>query len=106
MDLACGGISVLLNLNNTKTIYNLADDILNNRFNDTKDYVVSYSDYIDILPSCKDPRQGNKIDLKLIEQIISLYKNNYDLLRRYYHLLTFWILLIPYILLAKLPSQE
>lgn len=80
MDLSCGGIGVALNLNNSKTIYNMADDILNNRFKDTNDYVTHYSEYIDILPSCRDPRQGNRIDLKLIEQIISLYKGNYDVI--------------------------
>ena len=30
------------------------------------------------MPSCKDPRQGSKIDIKLIEQIITVYRNNYD----------------------------
>lgn len=80
MDLACGGISVLLNLEKSKTIYNLYDDILNNRFKDLNDYVYHYSDNIDIIPSCKDPRQGNKIDGKGIEQIISAYKNNYDVI--------------------------
>ena len=78
MDLSCGGINVILNVTSDKTIYNLADDILNNRFKESSNYVYHYSDYVDILPSCKDPRQGNKIDLKLIEQIISVYKNNYD----------------------------
>ncbi len=78
VDLSSGGVSVLLNIDNTKTIYNLADDILNNRFKETGDYVYHYSEYIDIISSCKDPRQGNKIDLKLIEQIISVYRNNYD----------------------------
>ena len=80
MDLSCGGISVLLNLNNTKTIYNLADDILNNRFKNSTDYVTHYTEYVDVLPSCKDPRQGNRIDFKIIEQIISIYKNNYDII--------------------------
>ncbi len=78
MDLSSGGINVLLNLVNPKTIYNLADDILNNRFKEANDYVYHYSEYIDILPSCKDPRQASKIDIKLIEQIIAVYKNNYD----------------------------
>ena len=78
MDLSSGGINVLLNLSNAKTIYNLADDILNNRFKEASDYVYHYSEYIDILPSCKDPRQASKIDVKLIEQIITVYKNNYD----------------------------
>ena len=78
MDLSSGGINVLLNLAKAKTIYNLADDILNNRFKEAGDYVYHYTEFIDILSSCKDPRQGSKIDLKLIEQIITVYKNNYD----------------------------
>ena len=78
MDLSSGGVNVLLNLTNTKTIYNLADDILNNRFKEASDYVYHYSEYVDILPSCKDPRQASKIDIKLIEQIVTVYKNNYD----------------------------
>ena len=78
MDLSCGGVNVMLNVDSDKTIYNLADDILNNRFKEAGNYVYHYSEYVDILPSCKDPRQGSKIDLKLIEQIISVYKNNYD----------------------------
>ena len=80
LDLSSGGVNVLLNLTNAKTIYNLADDILNNRFKETGDYVYHYSEYIDILSSCKDPRQGSKIDIKLIEQIITVYKNNYDVI--------------------------
>ena len=80
MDLSCGGISVILNLNYNKTIYNLADDILNNRYKDGSDYVTHYTEYIDVLPCCQDPRQGNRIDIKLIEQIISIYKNDYDVL--------------------------
>ena len=79
MDLSCGGINVMLDLKDTKTIYNLADDILNNRFKEAGDYVYHYSEFIDILPSCKDPRQGNRIDLKLLEQIVMVYKNSYDM---------------------------
>ena len=78
MDLSCGGISVLLNLEKSKTIYNLFDDILNNRFKNIDDYIYHYSEYIDIIPSCKDPRQGNKIDSKIIEQIVNTYKGNYE----------------------------
>ena len=78
MDLSSGGVGVLLNIDSNKTIYNLADDILNNRFKEISDYVCHYTEYVDVIPSCKDPRQGSKIDLKLIEQIISVYKNNYD----------------------------
>lgn len=80
MDLSSGGISTLLNLGEGKTIYNLADDILNNRFKNTEEYVYHYNELIDIIPSCKDPRQGSKMDSKIVEQIISIYKNNYDVL--------------------------
>lgn len=80
MDLSCGGISVLLNLDKTKTIYNLNDDIINNRFSEAENYVYHYSEYVDIIPSCRDPRQGNKIDSKVLEQIISVYKYYYDVL--------------------------
>ena len=78
LDLSGGGISVLLNLPKVKTIYNLFDDILNNRFKDIEDYAYHYNEMIDVIPACKDPRQANKIDSKVIEQIISLYKNNYQ----------------------------
>ena len=78
MDLSSGGVNVLLNITNSKTIYNLADDILNNRFKDANDYVYHYSEYVDVLSSCKDPRQSSKIDIKLLEQIVMIYKNNYD----------------------------
>ncbi len=79
MDLSMGGINVLLNVPRGKTIYNLADDILNNRFKDEDSYVYHYNENIDLLVSCKDPREGNKIDNKIIEQIISIYQNHYDI---------------------------
>lgn len=80
MDLSCGGSGVLLNLSKAKTIYNLFDDILNNRFKNSESYVYHYDEYVDVIPSCKDPRQGNKIDSKVLEQIVSIYKNNYDVI--------------------------
>jgi len=80
MDLSMGGVNVLLNIPSGKTIYNLYDDILNNRFKDEGAYVHHYNEYIDVLSSCKDPREGNKIDNKIIEQIISIYKNHYDVI--------------------------
>ncbi len=78
MDLSCGGISVLLNVSKGKTIYNLFDDIINNRYKDESNYVYTYDKYISILPSCKDPREAAKIDSKVLEQIINIYRNHYD----------------------------
>ena len=80
MDLSSGGISVLLNLDKGKTIYNLSDDILNNRFKEHEIYVKHYNEYIDVLPTCKDPREGNKIDSKILEQIITIYQSHYDVI--------------------------
>lgn len=80
MDLSSGGISVMLNLPKGKTIYNLSDDFLNNRFKEHDIYVYHYNEYIDVLPSCKDPREGNKIDSKILEQIITVYQNYYDVI--------------------------
>ena len=80
MDLSSGGISVLLNLDKGKTIYNLSDDILNNRFKEHELYVKHYNDFIDVIPACKDPREGNKIDSKILEQIITIYQSHYDVI--------------------------
>ncbi len=80
LDLYSSSIAVSLNLKNDKTIYNLVNDITNNLFQDINDYVVSYNKYIDVLVSVKDPRQGARINLKYIEQIINMYKHYYDVI--------------------------
>lgn len=78
LDLSSGGVSVSLNKPYEKTIYNFVDDYNNNRYQDFRSYVTKYDDYIDILPSPKDPRQANKIDAKYIEILIEKAKSNYD----------------------------
>ncbi len=78
-DLASGGIQVALNLEATKSVYNLVDDYNNNRYKDFKDYVVKYDDAIDILASPKDPRQASKINPKYIELILDKAVYNYDI---------------------------
>ena len=78
MDLSSGGISVLLDIPKGKTIYNLFDDIINNRYKDEDDYVYKYDEYVSVLASCKDPREASKIDSNVLEQIINIYKNHYD----------------------------
>jgi len=78
-DLAGGGISAALNLQATRSIYNLVDDYNNNRYKDFKNYVVSYDNAIDVLASPKDPRQASKIDPKYVELIIDKAVYNYDI---------------------------
>ena len=77
-DLASGGISVALNMDINKSIYNLVDDYINNRYKEFKNYVASYDNYIDVLASPKDPRQAGKIDSKYVELILDKAVNNYD----------------------------
>jgi len=79
MDLTAGGISVALNRPFTSTIYNFVDDYNNNRYKEFKNYVTKYDDWIDILPSPKDPRQAGKIDSKYIEIALDKATYNYDI---------------------------
>lgn len=80
LDLTNGGISVALNREVNKSIYNLIDDINNNRYKEFKDYVTKYDEYIDFLASPKDPRQGNKIDSKYIEVLLDRAAYLYDVI--------------------------
>ena len=78
LDLSGGGISLAMNKPSEKNIYTLVDDYNNNRFRDFKNYVVKYSNNIDILASPKDPRQASKIDSKYIEIAIDKAEYLYD----------------------------
>ena len=77
-DLYTNSISASLNLEPQKNIFNLVDDISNNRFKDFHDYTTTYNDNISVLASPKDPRQASLINLKYIEQIINYAKYNFD----------------------------
>jgi pilus assembly protein CpaE len=79
LDLSGGGINVALNRAFEKTIYNFVDDYNNNRYKNFNDYITKYDEYIDLLPSPKDPRQANKIDSKYIEILIDKALFNYDI---------------------------
>lgn len=79
LDLSSGGITMALNRPFEKTIFNFVDDYNNNRYKDFQDYITKYDDYIDILPSPKDPRQINKIDSKYIDILIDKAESHYDM---------------------------
>ena len=78
LDLASGNIALCANKPFQKTIYNFVDDYNNNRFHNFNDYVTHYDNFIDILPSPKDPRQASKIDSKYIEIAIDKAEYLYD----------------------------
>lgn len=79
LDLSSGDIANALNLPFEKSIYNFMDDYNNNRYQELKDYVVSYDSWIDVLPSPKDPRQSGKIASKYIEIALNKAVYNYDI---------------------------
>lgn len=80
LDLYNGDIAFALDVDVKSNIYNLCDDIANNRYkSDSKDeYIAHYNDYIDILSSPKDPRHASKIDRKSLEIVIKSMANKYD----------------------------
>ena len=69
-DLSGGGVSAALNIPNGKSSYHFAYDYNNNQYQEFKNYVTKYDDYIDVLASPKDPRQALKIDPKYVEIIL------------------------------------
>lgn len=79
LDLSSGGISVALNRQFEKNIFNFVDDYNNNRYQDFKSYTTKYDDFIDILPCPKDPRQANKIESKYIDILIDKASYHYDI---------------------------
>lgn len=78
-DLSGGGISAALNIPNGKSSYHFVDDYNNNRYQDFKNYVTKYDEFIDVLASPKDPRQALKIDPKYVEIILDKAVFHYDI---------------------------
>lgn len=72
LDLYSGDIASLLNINYDNDIYNLYEDMSNNKFNNLEDYITTYNEQIKVLPAPKDPRRAKKIDSKILNLI--LYK--------------------------------
>lgn len=79
-DLVGGAVALDLNLNPIKNIFNISDDIFNNRYQNYTDYLTSYQDNIDIVASCKDPKQALKIDMNYIMMFLKQVKNEYDII--------------------------
>lgn len=82
LDIYTGDISFVFNLKPKGTIFNLCDDINNNRYKYNKEslYITKYNDYIDILASPRDPRQASKINPNYIEIILNSMRNKYDVI--------------------------
>jgi len=76
-DFSSGGIALSLKLDPKKTIFNLIDDLTNKRLKNVDDYILKYNDNIDVISTCIDPRQSNKINSKHIDMVLSMF-NKYD----------------------------
>lgn len=79
-DLVGGTVALDLNLNPIKNIFHISDDIFNNRYQNYTDYLTVYQDNIDIVASCKDPKQALKIDMNYIMMFLKQVKNEYDII--------------------------
>ena len=80
LDLYSSAISLSLNLDCKKTIFNIIDDMLNNRFSNIDDYIYTYMENLDIISGPKDPRQALKIDPKYIDLLLYNAETKYDVI--------------------------
>ena len=80
LDLFGGGIALSLNLDYKKTIFNIVDDMMNNRFTHISDYISKYDENIDVICAPKDPRQALKIEAKYIDLLLYNVENKYDVI--------------------------
>jgi len=82
LDLYNGDIAFSLDINVKSSIYNICDDVTNNRYKSDllKQYISKYDEFIDILAAPKDPRQATKIDRKSLDIILRSLSNKYDVI--------------------------
>ena len=78
-DFLGGAISVNLNLSYKKDIFNISDDMFGNTYESYKEYLTPYQPNIDIIASCKDPRNAIKIDIDNVLNFINEAKVDYDI---------------------------
>ena len=80
LDLYNGDIVFSLNLDAKSTIYNLCDDVANNRYKSDllNEYIIKYDENIDIISSPKDPRQASKVDKRNLDIVLRTFSNKYD----------------------------
>lgn len=80
LDLYSGSIAASLNISNDQDVYRLIDDMTNNRFEQIENYIVPYNDLIHVLPSPKDPRYANKVNIKYLNAVINRASVKYDVI--------------------------
>lgn len=78
-DATGGAIGAYLNKPFEKTLFNIVEDLLNNRYTEFNKYITKYNDNIDFIPSPKDPRQGARITSGYIDAILEKAVFEYDI---------------------------
>ena len=80
LDLYSGDVASILNLNYNNDIYNLFEDINNNKFENLDNYVTSYNEQIKVLAAPKDPRFARKISTKVLNVILYKASMKFDII--------------------------
>ena len=80
LDLYSGDIASMLNINYNNDIYNLYEDMNNNKFTNLDDYITSYNDQIKVLAAPKDPRFARKISSKTLNLILYKASMKFDVI--------------------------
>ena len=80
LDLYSGDVASILNINYEKDIYNLFEDINNNRFDNLDNYLTDYNSNIKVLPAPKDPRSARRISSKIINLILYKASMKFDVI--------------------------
>lgn len=78
LDLYSGGIAAYTNKKFKKSLYDMSEDLLNNRYRCLADYIVPFDEKISILAAPRDPRDANKINPNTIVDIIKKAELEYD----------------------------
>ncbi|MGM9850089.1 MAG: CpaE family protein [Bacilli bacterium] len=79
-DLYSGGIALSLDVDVKTDLYKLAYDMSVNEYKNINDYILNYNEYIDIIPSPKDPRYASKIEKKYISTILKKVITKYEVI--------------------------
>jgi len=79
-DLYNGGIAASLDLEYEKDLYLLVNDLATSHFDSLEKYVKAYNDYIDVLPSPRDPRDASKVESKYLGLLLAKARMRYDII--------------------------
>jgi len=79
-DLYSGGIALSLDVDIKTDLYKLAYDMSVNEYKNINDYILSYNEYIDIIPAPKDPRYASKIEKKYVSTILKKIITKYEVI--------------------------